>query len=66
MMAALAEIREAAGLSRRQLSIKLRRSENFAQYVETGQRQINVCELLEWIDKCGADRVQVLHSIAGK
>lgn len=66
MMAALAEIREAAGLSRRQLSIKLRRSENFAQYVETGQRQINVCELLEWIDKCGADRAKVLQSIAGK
>lgn len=62
-MAALTSAREAAGLSQRQLSAKLRRDVNFAHYVESGERQLTVCEFIEYAEACGADPTKILKRI---
>jgi ribosome-binding protein aMBF1 (putative translation factor) len=41
------EKRKAAGLTQHQLAAKLKRSQSFVATIETGQRRIDVVELLE-------------------
>lgn len=60
-MAVLARARVAAGISQRDLSAKLRRQINFAHYVENGERQLTVCEFIEYAEACGADPVRLLR-----
>jgi ribosome-binding protein aMBF1 (putative translation factor) len=43
----LATAREVAGLTQRQLAVKLRRSNSFVWKLEAGERQVNVLEFLE-------------------
>lgn len=64
-MAALAQAREAAGLSQRDLSALLKRGVNFAHYVECGERQLTVCEFIEYAEACDADPVRLLKRIRG-
>lgn len=64
LIAALVAAREAAGLSQRDLSARLRRSDTFVHYVERGQRILSYCEVLEYVRACGADPAQILKQIA--
>lgn len=66
MIAALATAREAAGLSQRDLSLKLRRATNFSHYVENGQRELSVCEFMEYAEACDADPVELLKRVRSR
>lgn len=57
MTTVLAEAREAAGISQRQLSDQLGRSHNYINLIERGQRMPNWCEWLEIVEAIGADPV---------
>jgi ribosome-binding protein aMBF1 (putative translation factor) len=64
MCAELAKAREVAGMSKRELSTKLKRSPNFAHFVESGNRLLSVCEFIEYARAVGADPAQLLRRIA--
>lgn len=51
----LAEAREAAGLTQVQLALLLRRPQSFVSKIESGERRIDVIELLEIAEAVGAD-----------
>lgn len=55
MRAVLAEARESAGLSQRQLSGRLKRPSNYAHLVEIGERSMSVCEFIEYANAVSAD-----------
>jgi len=61
----LAETREAAGISQRALSARLKRPVNFAHLVESGERTLSVCEFIEYVHAIGADPPQVLRRVIG-
>lgn len=63
MVAALKSARMAAGLSGREVSTRLGRHINFAHRAETGERQLTLCEFVEYIRVCEGDPVSVLRSI---
>lgn len=47
MVEVLAASREAAGISQRALSAKLKRPHNYVYLIEKGERPLNVCEFIE-------------------
>lgn len=49
----LAEAREAAGLTQAGLAARLRRPQSFVSKVESGERRLDVVELLEVADGIG-------------
>lgn len=65
ILTALSEAREAAGISQRELSKRLKgdRNYNYVNLLEKGQRMPNACELFVYIDAIGADRVEVVRRI---
>lgn len=65
LMEVLTAAREAAGLTQRDLSDRLKRAHNFSYYVESGQRELSVCEFMEYAEACGADPVKLLKRIRG-
>lgn len=65
MMAVLTEAREAADMSLREVSRKLKRPENFAHLVESGERTLTVCEFIEYALATGADPAQLMRRIMG-
>jgi hypothetical protein len=65
LVAALAEIREAAGLTQSEVSRRLKRPRNFSHVVEGGERSLSVCEFIEYVEAIGGDPAQVIRRIAG-
>jgi transcriptional regulator with XRE-family HTH domain len=61
LMAVLRETREAAGISQRRLSEKMRQPHNYINKVETGQRMPNWCEVMQIIEVIGADPVRFMQ-----
>jgi hypothetical protein len=61
----LSKAREAAGISKRALSARLRRSPNFAHFVETGNRLLSICEFIEYAEAIGADPLVLLKRVIG-
>ena len=59
----LTEAREAAGLTQVQLALRLRRPQSFVSKVESGERRIDVIELLEIADEVGADVGNLIRSL---
>ncbi len=49
----LLEAREAAGLTQAELAVRLRRPQSFVSKVESGERRLDVIELLEVADGVG-------------
>jgi transcriptional regulator with XRE-family HTH domain len=47
MIAVIAATRHAAGLTQRELAVKLQRSNSFVWKLEAGERQLNVLEFIE-------------------
>jgi transcriptional regulator with XRE-family HTH domain len=64
-MAALAEARNAAGLSQRQLAAKLKRSNSFVWRLEAGERQLKVLEFLEIAKILGVKPSDLIAKIEG-
>lgn len=59
----LTEAREAAGLTQVQLALRLRRPQSFVSKVESGERRIDVIELLEIADAVDADVGNMIGSL---
>jgi transcriptional regulator with XRE-family HTH domain len=49
------ERRNKAGLRQVDLAKRLRRSQSYVSYVETGQKIVDVVELMEWAEAIGFD-----------
>ena len=55
LRAFLVESRNKAGLGQIELAKRLRRSQSYVSYVETGQKLVDVVELMEWAEAIGFD-----------
>jgi transcriptional regulator with XRE-family HTH domain len=55
LRAFLIEARDKAGLRQIELAKRLRRSQSYISYVETGQKLVDVVELMEWAEAIGFD-----------
>lgn len=64
LVARLKEIREEAGLTQRQLAEKLGREQSFLGRIETGQRRVDLVELIWICSVCGADPEKELAELA--
>ena len=57
--------REAAGLTQRQLTAKLKRSNSFVWKLEAGERQLNVLEFIEIAKVLGVKASTLMSEIEG-
>ncbi len=65
----LIDKRKRAGLTQTELAVKLGRYQSFVATVESGQRRIDVIELLDFADAIGFDAreaIKMLRSIRAK
>ncbi len=51
----LRSLREAAGLTQRDLAKRLRQSQAVVHKSETGSRRVDIAEFMEWCVGCGVD-----------
>ena len=58
--------REAAGLTQRQLTAKLKRSNSFVWKLEAGERQLNVREFMEIAKTLGVKASALMEEIEGQ
>jgi transcriptional regulator with XRE-family HTH domain len=58
--------REAAGLTQRQLTAKLKRSNSFVWKLEAGERQLNVLEFMEIAKVLGVKASTLMEEIEGR
>ena len=63
LMEALAEARESAGLSQRELAKRLNRSHSFVGKIESGERQLNVLEFCEYVDALTGDAADIIRKV---
>jgi transcriptional regulator with XRE-family HTH domain len=61
IVAALRKARDAAGLSQRQLSEKLREPPNWIQRIESLERRVDVAEFIAIAKAVGADAVELFQ-----
>jgi transcriptional regulator with XRE-family HTH domain len=59
----LADKRKRAGLTQVQVAAKLRRYQSFVATVESGQRRIDVVELLDFADAIGFDAREAIKAL---
>lgn len=64
LRAFLVERRDKAGLSQTDLAKRLRRSQSYVSYVETGQKLVDVVEMMEWADAIGFDVGEIIKRLA--
>lgn len=62
-MAAIVEARQAAGMTQRQLTAKLKRSSSFVWKIEAGERRVDVLEFIEIARAVGADPLDLLRRV---
>jgi len=55
LVASLVEMRKTAGLTQRELADRLGRERSFIARVETGQRRVDLVELVWWCEACDTD-----------
>jgi transcriptional regulator with XRE-family HTH domain len=60
----LVERRKKAGLRQVDLAKRLRRSQSYVTYVETGQKLIDVVEMMEWAEAIGFDARDAIKHLA--
>ncbi len=51
----LRSLREAKGMTQRDLAAKLKKQQYFVARCETGSRRVDVAEYVAWCRACGAD-----------
>jgi transcriptional regulator with XRE-family HTH domain len=66
LIAVIVARREAAGLTQRQLTAKLKRSNSFVWKLEAGERQINVLEFMEIAKVLGVKASTLMEEIEGQ
>lgn len=59
----LRDLREAAGLTQRELGARLGRRHSYVYNSETGNRRIDVAEFAVWCRACAADPLQVFATV---
>jgi transcriptional regulator with XRE-family HTH domain len=64
LRAFLIEARDKAGLRQIELAKRLRRSQSYVSYVETGQKLVDVVELMEWAEAIGFDARDAIKRLA--
>jgi transcriptional regulator with XRE-family HTH domain len=64
LRAFLVERRDKAGLSQTDLAKRLRRSQSYVSYVETGQKLVEVVEMMEWAEAIGFDVGEIIKRLA--
>jgi transcriptional regulator with XRE-family HTH domain len=64
LRAFLVERRDKAGLSQTDVAKRLRRSQSYVSYVETGQKLIEVVELMEWAEAIGFDAREAVKRLS--
>src|SRR5688572_30172539 len=55
LVAAVVDMRRRAGLTQRQLALALGREQNYVARIETGQRRVDLVELVQICRACGTD-----------
>jgi transcriptional regulator with XRE-family HTH domain len=63
LRAFLVRKRKKAGLRQIDLAKRLRRKQDYVSYVETGQKVVDVIELLEWADAIGFDAREAIKHL---
>ncbi len=63
LRAFLLEQRQRAGLRQVDLAKRLKRGQDYVSNVETGQKIVNVVELMEWADAIGFDPREALKRL---
>ena len=66
LIAVIVERRRAAGLTQRQLTAKLNRSNSFVWKIEAGERQVNVLEFIEIARALGVKASALMAEIEGR
>jgi hypothetical protein len=56
----LVAAREKVGKSQRQVSELLGRAHNFCHFVETGERRLEVCEFIDYLNALGANASEIV------
>ena len=64
LRAFLVERRDKAGLRQIDVARRLRRSQSYVTYVETGQKLVDVVELMEWAEALGFDPADAIKRLA--
>jgi transcriptional regulator with XRE-family HTH domain len=64
LRAFLVERRNKAGLRQVDLAKRLRRSQSYVTYVETGQKLVDVVELMQWAEAIGFDARDAIKRLA--
>lgn len=59
----LAEYRERAGLTQKEVAEHLGRPQSYVSKSETGERRIDICELIDFADAIGFDPVRVIRQL---
>jgi transcriptional regulator with XRE-family HTH domain len=59
----LRRVREEAGLTQRELAVKLRVTHVFVHKSEVGDRRVDVAEFMDWCAACGRDSEQMFHEL---
>ena len=62
--AALARARDAAGLSQRQLALKLGKTQSYVAKYETARQRLDVVEFLQVIRAIGVDPMTILVAVS--
>ena len=60
----LVEKRKKAGLRQVDLAKRLKRRQDYVSYVETGQKLVEVVELMEWAEAIGFDARDTIKALA--
>lgn len=60
----LVEKRKGAGLRQVDLAKRLKRGQDYVSYVETGQKLVEVVELMEWAEAIGFDARDAIKVLA--
>jgi transcriptional regulator with XRE-family HTH domain len=63
LIEALADTRKRAGLTQRELAVKLDRAHSFIGKIESGERQLDVLEFCELAEALDADPIDLLKRI---
>ncbi len=61
--AALRAMREAAGLTQRDLAKKLKLSHTMVHNSEVAERRVDIMEFADWCAACGVDPVEALRDL---
>lgn len=66
LIAELRAAREAAGLTQRQVSARLKRAESYWAKIEAGERRLEACELLDACEIVDVDPCEVIRRVKAK